>query len=155
MLTTVAASAVSPGKEIKGALPWAPAIIDGSAGERRFRSCSLPWSQGLVPQVPDTAVGNILNVRCCSSSCCKRTLERGPLERAGFHIQQPIEAKEIWQRSMPSARRRHFCILLLPGKSMAAGGTQPAGVDVTQLSNHTVLRTKISLPSSLSTANSE
>ena len=28
---------------------------------------------------------------------------------------------------MPSARRRHFCILLLPGKSMASGGTRPAG----------------------------
>jgi len=28
---------------------------------------------------------------------------------------------------MPSARRRHFCILLLPDKSMASGGTRPAG----------------------------
>ena len=28
---------------------------------------------------------------------------------------------------MPSARRRHFCLLLLPGKSMAFGGTRAAG----------------------------
>ena len=28
---------------------------------------------------------------------------------------------------MPSARRWHFCILLLPDKSMASGGTRPAG----------------------------
>jgi hypothetical protein len=27
---------------------------------------------------------------------------------------------------LPSARRKHFCILLLPGKSMAFGGTRTA-----------------------------
>ena len=61
------------------------------------------------------------------SSCCKKALQRGPLERAGSHIQQPIEAKETRQRDMPSARRRQFCLLLLPDKSSSAGGPRPAG----------------------------
>ncbi len=91
------------------------------AGERRFRSCFLPWFQGLTPQVPDTAV-----IWSGYLSCCKKALQRGPLNRAGFHIQQPIENTETRRRNMPSARRRHFCLLLLPGKSTSAGGPRPA-----------------------------
>ena len=58
----------------------------------------------------------MLNLRCGFASCCKKALQRGPLNRAGSHIQQPIEARETMQRNMPSARRRHFCLLLLPGR---------------------------------------
>jgi hypothetical protein len=63
------------------------------------------------------------------SSCCKKALERGPLERAGSHIQHPIEAKETMQRNMPSARSlgafAQFCRRM--DKSTSAGGPRPAG----------------------------
>ena len=48
--------------------------------------------------------------------------------RAGFSNTSGIKANRNLAKKLPSARSRHFCILLLPGKSMASGGTRPAGL---------------------------
>ena len=83
------------------------------------------------PSVDEALVGLsrsvILNVQFCWAYRNKKPLQGGPLSRAGFRTQRPIKTTESMQRDMPSARRRHFCILLLPGKSMASGGTRTAG----------------------------
>jgi hypothetical protein len=44
------------------------------------------------------------------SSFCKKALGRGPLDRAGSHIQHPIETKETLRRNMPSARAKAFSL---------------------------------------------
>jgi len=51
-----------------------------------------------------------------------RPLDTGPDPYQRRSLRHRNLAKEL-----PSARRRHFCILLLPDKSMASGGTHPAG----------------------------
>ncbi len=43
-----------------------------------------------------------------------------------------IEISENRRKDMPSARKRHFCILLLSGKGMAPGGTRLAGLVLLQ-----------------------
>jgi hypothetical protein len=67
-----------------------------------------------------------------------RTKENNTTERASQEA-WVLERRSLFQiftqgckrfrqpaKKLPSARRRHFCILLLPGKSMASGGTQTA-----------------------------
>jgi hypothetical protein len=63
------------------------------------------------------------------------TQMKGPHKRPGFwrtdhYFKASLKGYERFRPSakvLPSARRRHFCILLLPGKSMASGGTRTAG----------------------------
>ena len=60
----------------------------------------------------------------------KKQHREAPLKRAGSHSLSFLEDTETRRKNMPSARRRHFCLLLLPGKSMASGGTRTASFGV-------------------------
>ena len=65
----------------------------------------------------------------------KTPQQKGSHKRPGFWrtaqyfkgLHRTINISATRQKKLPSARRRHFCILLLPGKSMAYGGTRTAG----------------------------
>ena len=63
-----------------------------------------------------------------SFSLLDHTEGSGPLTQGRIPSQQGLEATETRQRRCPPQGERHFCILLLPDKSMASGGTRPAGV---------------------------
>jgi len=66
-------------------------------------------------------------VMSCGFSLVGDKERSGPLTQGRIPNTADSRSHGTPAKEMPSARRRHFCILLLPEKSMAAGGTRPAG----------------------------
>ncbi len=91
---------------------------------------SLPFLPSMTRPLRSSPTALVCTIGAVLSSCCNKAVLRGPLKRAGFHSLQYLKTTETRRTNMPSARRRHFCLLLLPGKSRASGGTRNAGSDL-------------------------
>ena len=85
----------------------------------------------LPPQKPrllraSPSVETCVDRGCFGFPLVNHTERSGPLTQGRIPITAGSRSHRNPAKEMPSARRRHFCILLLPDKSMASGGTQPA-----------------------------
>ena len=69
----------------------------------------------------------ILGMQVITSPPTESPDGRPPWNGPDSRTPQPVKATDVWRTYMPSARRRRFCILLPPGKSMALGGARTAG----------------------------